>query len=106
MRSAAFGVRRGIAATCAGLLLTPRVRLIARKSAKRWQQITIVCSLDCAYAVRLDGRKTLTGRAVGKVGKVVRFVGALAKGHHVFEASATATLNAGPPGTAALTFRL
>ncbi len=106
VRSAAFGVRRGIAAACPGLLLTPRLKLSARRVTKTARQLTLLCSLDCVYRVRLDGRRTLTGTAVGKVAKKLRFAGTIAKGRHSLSGSATAALNAGPPATAALTFRL
>jgi hypothetical protein len=106
VRSAAFSVRRGIAAACPGLLLTPKLKLVAGKPTKTGRPITLTCSLDCTYSVRLDGAKTLTGTAVGKVPTTLRFAGALAKGRHSLAATATAALNAGPPGTAALTFRL
>ncbi len=106
VRSAAFGVRRGIAASCPGLLLTPKLKLTVRRPTKTVEQVKLVCSLDCRYSVELDGRTTLTGTAVGKVAKTLRLAGGLARGRHSLTASATAALNAGPPGTTALTFRL
>ncbi len=105
VRNGAFGVRRGIAASCPGLLLTPKLKLTAHKPTKAAERVTLVCSLDCTYSVKLDGRTTLTGTAVGKVATTLRFAGSLAKGRHSLAGSATAALNAGPPGTVALTFR-
>jgi hypothetical protein len=106
VRSAAFGVRRGIAASCPGLLLTPKLKLAAGKPTKTGEPVTLTCSLDCSYTVRLDGAKTVTGTAVGNVPKTLRFAGVLAKGRHSLAGTATAALNAGPPGSVALTFRL
>ena len=106
VRRAAFSVRRGVAASCPGLLLTPKLKLSAGKLTKTGQPVTITCSLDCVYTVRLDGRKTLTGTALGRTPKKLRFRGVLPKGRHSLAGSATAALNAGPPGRAALTFRL
>ena len=107
VRSGALAVRRGIAAACPGLLLTPRVKLTARKTAKRAQQVTLtlVCSLDCSYSARLDGGKALTGTAVAKTATALRFRVPLRPGRHSVVASATAVLNAGPAATAAVTFR-
>jgi hypothetical protein len=106
VHNAAWSVRRGIVAACPGLLLTPKLKLVAGKPAKTAQPVSLTCSLDCTYTVRLDGRRTLTGTAVGGVAKKLRFPGAPAKGRHSLVGSATAALNAGPPGQAALTFRL
>jgi hypothetical protein len=106
VRRAAFSVRRGIVASCPGLELTPKLKLAAGKPTKTAEPVTLTCSLDCAYSVRLDGRKTLRGTAVGGVAKKLRFPGAPVKGRHSLVGSATAALNAGPPGRAALTFRL
>ena len=89
-----------------GLLLTPKLKLTVGKPTKTGQPVTLMCSLDCAYTVRLDGRKTLTGTAVGRTVKKLRFSGVPAKGRHSLAGSATAALNTGPPGRAALTFRL
>jgi hypothetical protein len=106
VRNSAFGVRRGIAAACPGLLLTPKLKLVAGRPTKTGEPVTLTCSLDCVYSVRLDATRTVTGTAVGNVAKTLRFTGALGKGRHSLAGSATAALNAGPPGSAALTFRL
>ncbi len=106
VRRAAFSVHRGIAAACPGLLLTPKLKLAAGKPTKTAEPVTITCSLDCTYVVRLDRRRTLTGTAVGGVAKKLRFPGVPSKGRHSLAGTATAALNAGPPGRAALTFRL
>jgi hypothetical protein len=106
VRRAAFSVRRGVVASCPGLLLTPRLKLTAGRPTRTAQPATLTCSLDCVYTVRLDGRKTLTGAAVGGVAKKLRFRGVPTKGQHSLTGSATAALNAGPAGRATLTFRL
>ncbi len=105
VRSAATNVRRGIAAVCPGLQLTPKLKLAVAKPAKTGVAVTLTCSLDCSYTVRLDGAQQLTGTAVGAVPKSLRFAGALKKGRHTIAAGATAAVNAGPPGSVALTFR-
>jgi hypothetical protein len=105
VRAAATNVRRGIAAVCPGLQLTPKLKLAAAKPAKSGVAVTLTCSLDCSYTVRLDGAKRLTGTAVGAVPKSLRFAGALKKGKHTITAGGTTVLNAGPPGSATLTFR-
>ena len=106
VRRAAFSVRRGIVASCAGLQLTPKLKLAAGKPTKTAEPVTLTCSLDCVYTVRLDGKKTLRGTAVGGVARKLRFPGAHVKGRHSLVGTATAALNAGPPGRATLTFRL
>jgi hypothetical protein len=106
VRRAAFSVRRGIVAACPGLQLTPRLKLAAGKPTKTTQPVTLTCSLDCTYAVRLDGKQTLRGTAVGGIAKKLRFPIAPVKGRHSLLGTATAVLNAGPPGRTALTFRL
>jgi hypothetical protein len=107
VRRAAFSVRRGIVAACPGLQLTPKLKLAAGKPTKTTEPVTLTCSLDCAYTVRLDGKQTLRGTAVGGVAKKLRFLGAPVKGRrHSLLGTATAALNPGPPGRAALTFRL
>ena len=67
--------------------------------------MTLVCSLDCTYSVKLDGRTTLTGTAVGKVAKTLRFAGSLAKGRHSLAGHRDRGAKCGAPGSAALTFR-
>jgi hypothetical protein len=106
VRVAALSVRRGIVASCPGLLLTPKLKLVAGKSTSTGARVKLTCSLDCVYSVRLDSGKRLTGTAVANLPTLLRFPGTLAKGRHSLAGSATAALNAGPPGSAALTFRL
>ena len=69
-----------IAASCPGLQLTPKLKLVAGKPTKTAEPVTLTCSLDCVYVVRLDGRKTLTGTAVGGVARKLRFTGTVARG--------------------------
>jgi len=105
VRSAAFGVHRGIVAACPGLALTPRLKLKAAKPTPTGVKVTVTCSLDCSYTVTLDGLRRVSGRAVGSVPKTVSFAGAMRKGAHTVSGAATAALNTGPAGSAAVTFR-
>jgi hypothetical protein len=98
VRAAAATVHRGIAASCPGMQLTPRVTLAATAGTVR-----MTCSVDCTYTVTLDGRRA-NGKATGGVAKTVVTGHGLTPGRHVLKISATAALNAGPPGTASLTF--
>ena len=104
VRSAAYGVRRGIVAACPGLLLTPKLVLVSGKPAKKGEKVFLTCSLDCTYAVTLDGANTLKGTAVGRVTKTLLFPAPLTKGRHSLSGSAAAALNAGPPAVASVTF--
>ena len=106
VRNAALSVRRGVAAACPGLLLTPKLKLSPGRPTKSAEPVKLTCSLDCTYSVRLDRTRTLTGTAVGGVTKILRFSGVPTKGRHSLVGSATAALNTGPPGRTALTFRL
>jgi hypothetical protein len=106
VRGGAFGVHRGVAAACSGLQLTPKVTLKRGKTAKTGLPVTITCTLDCSYVLRLDAGGTLKGLAVGSTPKTVLFHGHLRPGAHVVTATATATMNAGPPRTVRLAFRL
>jgi hypothetical protein len=104
VRSAAFGVHRGIVAGCPGLLLTPKLVLAAGKPDKTGLKVTVTCSLDCTYTVTLDSRR-LTGTAVGKTPNALLFKGALRAGLHRLTAQGVVPLNTGPAGTASLSFR-
>jgi len=104
VRSAAFGVHRGIVAGCPGLLLTPKLVLTAGKPDKTGIKVTVTCSLDCTYTVTLDSRR-LTGTAVGKTPKTLLFKGALRAGLHRVTAQGIVPANTGPAGTASLSFR-
>ena len=104
VRAAAGTVHRGVAASCPGMQLTPKLvvgRVVRDKTAIR---VPVTCSLDCRYIVTLD-RRRLTGTAVGGVPKTLRFAGELAAGRHTLRAQATAVLNAGPPASASRSFR-
>ena len=103
--AAAGSVHRGIVATCPGMQLTPKVTLKAAPSTKTLHRATLTCSLDCVYAVRLDGRSVLKGTAIGRIPKQLALRGKLAAGPHRLAVTATAAANAGPPGSASLTFR-
>jgi hypothetical protein len=104
VRSAAFGVRRGIVAACPDLLLTPKLAITTGKPDKTGVKVFLTCSLDCNYTVTLDNRP-LTGTAVGKVPKTLRFKGALPAGLHRVTAHGTVPVNTGPAGTASKSFR-
>ena len=104
VRSAAFGVHRGIVAGCPGLLLTPKLVLRAGKPDKTGIKVTVTCSLDCTYTVTLDSRP-LTGAAIGKTPKTLLFKGALRVGLHRVTAQGVVPVNTGPAGTASLSFR-
>jgi hypothetical protein len=101
--AAAATVHRGIAASCPGLQLTPKLRVRASKPGKAGIKVTLTCSLDCSYTVSLD-RRRLRGNAVGRVATTLGFKGALPPGRHVVSARATAALNAGRPASARLSF--
>jgi hypothetical protein len=105
VRNAAASVHRGVVASCPGLKLQPKLKLVAAKPTKTGETVTLTCSLDCSYQVSVDGGRTLRGTAVGKTPTKLRFSGRFAKGRHTVRASGTAVLNTGPPGTAAVTFR-
>ena len=104
VRSAAFGVHRGIVAACPDLLLTPKLTLVVGKPDKTGVKVTLTCSLDCNYSARVENR-LLTGTAIGKVPKTLLFKGALSAGTHTVSAQGTVPVNTGPPGTASKTFR-
>ena len=103
-RAAAGAVHRGVSAACPGLRLTPKLTLTPRVT-RTAVRVTLRCSLDCAYTVVLDGRRRLTGTAVGQAPTTLVFPSRPAAGRHRVSGSARAALNAGPPGTAAVTFR-
>lgn len=105
VRNAAAAVHRGVVASCAGMRLQPKVKLVAAKPVKTGETVTLTCSLDCSYTVRIDGSNPQTGTATGGVARKLRFPGQLAKGRHTVRADATAVLNTGPPGSVAVTFR-
>jgi hypothetical protein len=104
VRAGALGVHRGIAASCPGLQLTPKVVLKVAKPDKKGVKVTVTCSLDCTYSVTVD-RRRITGTAVGSTPKTVVFKGPFAKGRHAVAATARAALNAGPPASASSSFR-
>jgi hypothetical protein len=106
VRGAAFGVHRGIAATCPGMQLTPKVTLARGKTTKAGLPLKLTCSLDCTYVLRLDSGGTLKGRATGSTPKVLLFHGHIRSGLHVITGTATAVANAGPPAGVRLAFRL
>jgi len=103
--AAAAAVHRGVIASCPALRLSPKVTLKRAASTKTLNRIALTCSIDCSYRARFDTRTTLAGTATGGVPKLLLLRGRLAPGPHRLVLTATAVLNAGPPTTAALTFR-
>jgi hypothetical protein len=106
VRAGAFGVHRGVIATCPGLQLTPKVTLVRGRTTKTGLPVTLTCSLDCTYVVRLDHGGSLKGTAYGSTPKRLLFHGRIRPGAHVLTATATAAANAGPPRVVRLAFRL
>ena len=104
VRSAAFGVHRGIVAACPGLLLTPKLVLKTGKPDKAGIKVFLTCSLDCNYTVTLDSR-SLTGTAIARTAQTILFRGALAPGSHRVTAQGIVPVNTGPPGTVSKFFR-
>jgi hypothetical protein len=104
VRSAAYGVRRGIVATCPGLALTPKVVLSVGKPDKTGLKVVLTCSLDCNYTATLDSRR-LTGAAVGATPRTLLFKGALPAGTHRVTVQGTTPVNTGPPGAVSKSFR-
>jgi hypothetical protein len=104
VRAGAISVHRGIAASCPGLQLTPKVVLKVGKPDKKGVKVTLTCSLDCTYSVTVD-RRRLTGTAVGSTAKTLVFRGPFKPGRHPVAATALAVLNVGAPGSASSSFR-
>jgi hypothetical protein len=104
VRSAAYGVRRGIVAACPGLALTPKLVMTIGKPDKNGVKVIFTCSLDCNYTVALDGR-SLTGAAIGRVPKTLLFKGALPAGSHRVTAQGAVPVNTGASGTVSKSFR-
>jgi hypothetical protein len=104
VRSAAYGVHRGIVASCPGLALTPKLALTVGKPDKNGVRLLLTCSLDCNYIVNLDGRR-LTGTATGRTPKTLVFKGALPAGSHRVTAQGLVPVNTGAPGAVSKSFR-
>jgi hypothetical protein len=104
VRSAAFGVHRGIVAACPGLMLTPKLVITTGKPDKSGIKVVLTCSLDCTYTATLDSRR-LTGTAVGRTPTTILFKGALPAGLHRVTAQGVVPMNTGPPGTVSKSFR-
>jgi hypothetical protein len=99
VRDAASAVRRGVVARCPGMQLTPTVTAAVARAFPRGLKVVFTCSLDCAYALTLDGRGA-HGRATGGRKTTVRFPALPRSGTHTATVRATAMLNAGPAATA------
>jgi hypothetical protein len=103
VRAGAQSVHRGIAATCPGMQLTPKVVVKVAKPTTKGTRVTLTCSIDCTYTVSLDSRR-LTGTAVGSVATPLLFRGKLGAGAHRVAVTATAAANAGPPASLSRSF--
>jgi hypothetical protein len=99
VRAATQTVRRGTAARCEGLQLTPNVALKIGTRLGHGVKVTLTCSIDCAYTITVDGRRPLRGTAVGGIPRTVALRWKLQPGPHTVTVSGLATLNVGPPGT-------
>jgi hypothetical protein len=104
VRAAASLVHRGVAATCPGMALTPKVTIRVGTPGKKGIKVTLTCSLDCNYTATLDSR-SVRGTATGRVPATVSFAGPLRAGLHRAAARAVTPVNAGPPGSASRSFR-
>ena len=102
--SAAASVRRGVAAACPGMHLTPKLVIKPAKPDRKGVKVSLTCSLDCAYVVVLDRKRRLVGTSVGRVTTTLVFKGTLPRGRHALAATAKAALNTGPPASAAASF--
>jgi hypothetical protein len=106
VRGGAASVHRGIAASCAGMQLTPRLTLVPARTSSAGLPVKLTCTIDCSYTLRLDAGGTLKGTALGSTPKIALFHGHIPAGRHVLTGTATAVMNTGPPGTARVTFTL
>jgi hypothetical protein len=104
VRAAAASVHRGVAATCLGLVLTPRVVIAIGKPGKTGVKVSLTCSLDCNYNVTLDTRSR-RGVATGRVATTLLFAGKLRPGLHRVSATGLAVANTGPAGSVSRSFR-
>jgi hypothetical protein len=105
VRTAVDELHRGVIATCATLHITPKLTLKTAKPTTTATRVQLTCDVDCRYTVTLDGTHRVTGTAVGGTAKVLAFyTGKRTKGRHAATVKAVAQKNAGPPGTAKLTF--
>jgi hypothetical protein len=104
VRGSASAVHRGVAASCPGMRLTPKVAVLKPHTVQAGVAFTLTSDLDATYALRLDGGRTLTGKITGGTKKALLFRGHAGKGRHTITATATAAANAGPPRVVRLPF--
>jgi hypothetical protein len=108
VRDAALESRRGVISRCDGLELTPKVAAVyppVERLKSSSFSVSLTCSIDCAYRVRLERISTgrvvqgYAGSAIGRTAKLVRFVRTrpLSADTYRFTLQATATVNAGAP---------
>jgi len=100
LRTAADQVRRGIAARCEGLELTPALTFlnwprVSQLRAHR-MQIVIACDIDCRFDARV-ARQRLGGVAVAGVKTTITFPKRLTTGSYRVRLVLTASVNTGPP---------
>jgi hypothetical protein len=89
VRKAIDEAKRGIVARCPTLKLTPRAKVAYGPG----PSVRLTCDIDCVYAVRA-GRRTVRGRAVGGISRVVRLP--LGTGRHRVAIALAAPVNPGP----------
>lgn len=104
VRNSAAAVHRGVAATCPGLKLTPKVAIVKPHTVKAGLAFTLTSDLDATFALSLDGGHTITGKVKGGTKKALLFRGHVGKGRHTITGTATAAENAGTPRVVHLPF--
>ena len=108
VRDAAGEAHRGIVAQCPDLQLTPKVVVKYPKAVSlkgHSFRVTLACSIDCNYTVRLERLPaatpvlTLTGTATGRTATTLKFVPRrpLRAGSYRFSVQGIATINVGAP---------
>jgi hypothetical protein len=100
VRDAAQTVRRGVAAHCAGLQLTPRLRYLYWPRGKLFRKghvrVTFTCDIDCHYIAKV-ATQTVMADAVGRERTTVQFPILVRKGTYRIRLTLTAPVNPGLP---------
>ena len=100
VRDAAETVRRGVAARCDWLQLTPQLRYLSWPRGKLLRQghvrVTFTCDIDCHYVAKV-ATQTVTADAVGRERTVVDFPILVRKGTYRIRLTLTAPVNPGLP---------
>jgi hypothetical protein len=104
VRDAAQQVRRGVAARCEGLQLTPQLRYLYWPRGKLLRQghvrVVFTCDIDCHYVAKV-ARQTVSGDAVGRERTTIEFPLLVRKGTYRIRLTLAAPLNPGLPLTVA-----